>query len=323
VLAPAQSTTNETHLAAAFRSLPGASRSEANHGTRNTQSASRPKPDNGQGVRNAGEMDELLRLSSWLTGPDNPRFARAQVNRIWFHLMGRGLVEPVDDFRATNPASHPQLLDALTAEFVKRHFDLRHVIRLVMNSRTYQLSSTPAPGSEEDAVNYSYVRVRRLGAEQLLDCESQASGVPLEFKGWPVGTRAAQVPTVRVEAAGNKRRLGQADLFLRAFGKPPRQLATECERSCEPAMGQAFQLISGPTTQELLGERDNRLGALLGSGKSDREIIDELFWTVLTRSPKPAELQRFSALLAAGDKRAALEDLLWALLNAKEFVLRR
>jgi hypothetical protein len=323
VLAPAQSTTNETHLAAAFRSLPGASRSEANHGTRNTQSASRPKPDNGQGVRNAGEMDELLRLSSWLTGPDNPRFARAQVNRIWFHLMGRGLVDPVDDFRATNPASHPQLLDALTAEFVKHHFDLRHVIRLVMNSRTYQLSSTPAPGSEEDAVNYSYVRVRRLGAEQLLDCESQASGVPLEFKGWPVGTRAAQVPTVRVEAAGNKRRLGQADLFLRAFGKPPRQLTTECERSCEPAMGQAFQLISGPTTQELLGERDNRLGALLGSGKSDREIIDELFWTILTRSPEPAELQRFSALLAAGDKRAALEDLLWALLNAKEFVLRR
>ncbi|HEU0009220.1 MAG TPA: DUF1549 and DUF1553 domain-containing protein [Verrucomicrobiae bacterium] len=269
------------------------------------------------------EADELQRLSSWLTSPQNPRFARAQVNRIWFHLMGRGLVDPVDDFRATNPASHPQLLDALTADFVKHKFDLRHVIRLVMNSRTYQLSSTPAPGSEEDAVNYSHVRVRRLGAEQLLDCESQASGVPLEFKGWPVGTRAAQVPTVRVEAAGNKRRPGQADLFLRAFGKPPRQLTTECERSCEPAMGQAFQLISGPTTQEFLGEPDNRLGALLGSGKSDREMLEELFWTVLTRAPEKAELERFSALLAAGDKRAALEDILWALLNAKEFVLRR
>jgi hypothetical protein len=268
-------------------------------------------------------MDELQRLSSWLTDPQNPRFARAQVNRIWFHLMGRGLVDPVDDFRATNPASHPQLLDALTADFVKHRFDLRHVIRLVMNSRTYQLSSTPAPGSEGDAVNYSHVRVRRLGAEQLLDCESQASGVPLEFKGWPVGTRAAQVPTVRVEAAGNRRRPGQADLFLRAFGKPPRQLTTECERSCEPAMGQAFQLISGPTTQEFLSEPDNRLGVLLSSGKSDREMLDELFWTVLTRAPEPAELERFSALLAAGDRRAALEDILWALLNAKEFVLRR
>ena len=269
------------------------------------------------------EADELQRLSSWLTDPQNHRFARAQVNRIWFHLLGRGLVDPVDDFRATNPASHPQLLDALTADFVKHHFDLRHVIRLVMNSRTYQLSSTPAPGSEEDAANYSHVRIRRLGAEQLLDCESQASGVPLEFKGWPVGTRAAQVPTVRVEAAGNKRRPGQADLFLRAFGKPPRQLTTECERSCEPAMGQAFQLISGPTTQELLGEPDNRLGVLLRSGKSDREMVDELFWTVLTRAPEKAELEQFSALLATGDKRAALEDILWALLNAKEFVLRR
>jgi len=278
----------------------------------------------GRGEGTGGvETDELQRLSAWLTRPGNPRFARAQVNRIWFHLMGRGLVDPVDDFRATNPASHPQLLDALTADFVKHEFDLRHLIRLVMNSRTYQLSSAPAPGSEEDAVNYSHVRVRRLGAEQLLDCESQASGVPLEFKGWPVGTRAAQVPTVRVEAAGNRRRPGQADLFLRAFGKPPRQLTTECERSCEPAMGQAFQLISGPTTQEFLSEPDNRLGALLGSGKSDRDILDELFWTVLTRAPEQAELERFSALLAAGDKRAALEDILWALINAKEFVLRR
>jgi len=288
-------------------------------------SAASPSPRGegwGEG-KNSVEADELQRLGSWLTGPQNPRFARAQVNRIWFHLMGRGLVDPVDDFRATNPASHPELLDALTADFVKHQFDLRHVIRLVMNSRTYQLSSAPAPGSEEDAVNYSHVRVRRLGAEQLLDCESQASGVPLEFKGWPVGTRAAQVPTVRLEAAGNKRRPGQADLFLRAFGKPPRQLTTECERSCEPAMGQAFQLISGPTTQEFLSEPDNLLGTLLGSAKSDREMLDELFWTVLTRAPESAELERFSALLAAGDKRAALEDILWALLNAKEFVLRR
>jgi hypothetical protein len=324
VAAPAQSTTNEAEFSAASPPQQGTIHGEGKHGTRNTQQASHSRRVEGEDAANRRvEPDELQQLSVWLTRPDNPRFARAQVNRIWFHLMGRGLVDPVDDFRATNPASHPQLLDALTADFVKHQFDLCHFIRLVMNSRTYQLSSTPVPGSEEDAVNYSHVRVRRLGAEQLLDCESQASGVPLEFKSWPVGTRAAQVPTVRVEAAGNKRRPGQADLFLRAFGKPPRQLTTECERSCEPAMGQAFQLISGPTTQEFLGEPDNRLGALLGSGKSDREILDELFWTVLTRAPEKAELERFSALLAVGDKRAALEDILWALLNAKEFVLRR
>src|SRR6185503_3414980 len=116
------------------------------------------------------QPDELETLSRWLTRADQPRFARAQGNRIWFHLMGRGLVDPVDDFRATNPASHPALLDALTAELVRSRFDLRHVIRLVMNSRAYQLDSTPASGSQEDLINYSHTVVRRLGAEQLLDC---------------------------------------------------------------------------------------------------------------------------------------------------------
>ncbi len=272
----------------------------------------------------APDADELQELSVWLTRPGHPLFARAQVNRIWFHLMGRGLVDPVDDFRATNPASHPALLDALTAEFVRARFDLRHLIRLIMTSRAYQLDSAPAAGSEDDAMNYSHVVVRRLGAEQLLDCESQAAGVPLEFKGWPVGTRAAQVPSVRVQAGSSKRKPGQMDLFLRAFGKPPRQLATECERSCEPAMGQAFQLISGPTTQEFISEPDNRLGSLVRSGRPDREVIDELFWTALTRPPTSAEQERLTALLArAPDKRAALEDVLWALLNSKEFILRR
>ena len=267
--------------------------------------------------------DELRRLSAWVTRPGNPLFARAQVNRIWFHLMGRGLVDPVDDFRATNPASHPALLEALTAEFIRSKFDLRHIIRRIMNSRAYQLDSAPAPGSEEDVLNYSHVVVRRLGAEQLLDCESQASGVALEFKGWPIGTRAAQVPSVRVQASPGKRKLGQADLFLRAFGKPPRQLATECERSCEPAMNQAFQLISGPTTQEFISEPDNRLGPLLRSGRTDHEMVDELFWTALTRAPTAIEQARLTKRIAsATDKRSALEDVLWALLNSKEFILR-
>jgi len=297
----------------------------------NKRPSASPSPLNGERAGARGETteetsapDELQRLSRWLTRPDNPLFARAQVNRVWFHLMGRGLVDPVDDFRATNPASHPELIDALTTEFVRNGFDLRSLIRLIMNSRTYQLASKPAPGSEDDAANYSHIIVRRLSAEQLLDCESQAAGVTLEFKGWPVGTRAAQVPTVRVQSGSNKRRLGQTDLFLRAFGKPPRQLATECERSCEPAMSQAFQLISGPMTQEFLSDSDNRLGSLLRSGKPDREILDDLFWSVLTRPPTDAEQTRLGRLLSsAPDKRVALEDILWALLNSKEFILRR
>lgn len=272
----------------------------------------------------APSPDELLQLSRWLTRPDQPLFARAQVNRIWFHLMGRGLVDPVDDFRATNPASHPALLEALTAEFVRGGFDLRRVIRLVMNSRTYQLDSTPASGSEDDSMNYSHTVVRRLGAEQLLEGVSQATGVPLEFRGWPLGTRVAQVPSVRVQAGSNKRRLGQMDVFLRAFGKPPRQVTSECERSCEPAMGQVFQFVSGPTAQGFVNDPDNRLGALLASGRDDRGVIEELYWAVLTRPPTDAEYKQLGALLAgAADKREALEDVLWALLNAKEFVLRR
>ncbi len=275
-------------------------------------------------AQGTNQPDELETLSRWLTRPDQPRFARAQVNRIWFHLMGRGLVDPVDDFRATNPASHPALLEALTAELGRSRFDLRHVIRLVMNSRTYQLDSTPAPGSEDDVANYSHTVVRRLGAEQLLDGVSQAAGVPLEFKGWPLGTRVAQIPSVRVQAGQARRKVGQTDLFLRAFGKPPRQVTSECERSCEPAMGQAFQLISGPVTQEFLGEPDNRLGALLRASQDDRARLDELYWSVLTRPPTAAEQARLGALLAgATDKRAAWEDVLWALLNSKEFVLRR
>jgi Protein of unknown function (DUF1553) len=232
-------------------------------------------------------------------------------------------VDPVDDFRSTNPASHPALLDALTQEFIRHKFDLRHLIRLILNSAAYQLASEPKPGSGDDALNYSHTPIRRLTAEQLLDAESQVAGVPLEFRGWPIGTRAAQIPTVRMQAGGNKRRLGQADVFLRAFGKPPRQLTTECERSSEPAMNQAFQLISGPTTQELITDANNRLAALLRSGRSDRDILVELYWTALTRPPTEPELARLLATLGGGDKRAALEDILWALLNAKEFVLRR
>jgi hypothetical protein len=264
---------------------------------------------------------ELDALAGWLTSTNNPLFARTQANRIWFHLMGRGLVDPIDDFRSTNPASHPALLDVLTAELVKSGFDLRHVIRLVMNSRTYQLSSEPTKGSEDDAVNYSHTVVRRLTAEQLLDAQSEAAGVPLEFGGYPEGTRAGQMPLLKT---GARKKSNPLDQFLVAFGKPPRQTPSECERSSEPSMTQAFALISGPTVQDFVGDKDNRLTSLLASGKPARAVVDELFWTALTRAPSKTESARLVALIeSAPDKRAALEDILWGLLNAKEFVLRR
>lgn len=181
--------------------------------------------------------DELDALAEWVTGPDNPWFARMQANRIWYHLMGRGLVDPVDDFRASNPASHPALLDALADELVSSGFDLRHVVRLVMNSRTYQLGSEPAPGTEEDELNYAWVRPRRLTAEQLLDSQALAAGAALKFRGQAEAARAAQL----VEGRRHYKPLrGPEEKFMAAFGKPPRLVCSESERSNETTLPQAL-----------------------------------------------------------------------------------
>ncbi|HKS38808.1 MAG TPA: DUF1549 and DUF1553 domain-containing protein [Verrucomicrobiae bacterium] len=267
--------------------------------------------------------DELEALADWITSPQNPFFPRSQVNRVWFHLMGRGIVDPIDDFRPTNPASHPALLDALADDFVRQGFDLRHLIRLIMNSRTYQLSALPNDTNRDDDLNFSRAYVRRLTAEQLLDCQSQVTGVPAKFNGYPPGLRAAQLPGALAERKRDQKKT-EVDFFLEVFGKPPRLLTCECERSGETTMSQAFQMISGPAINELLKEPENRLERLVASGKSTREVIDELYWSALTRAPTKAELTRASSLLeGASDRRPALEDLTWALLNAKEFLLRK
>jgi hypothetical protein len=266
--------------------------------------------------------DELETLATWLTSPRNPFFARAQVNRIWYHLLGRGIADPIDDFRATNPPSHPELLEALAADFVRHQFDLRHLIRVIMNSRTYQLSSEPTPTNLEDEADFSHALVRRLTAEQLLDGYYQVAGVPTSFSGYPAGLRAAELPGTHSE-----RRRGQKannlDQFLQLFGKPPRLLTCECERSSEPTMNQAFQMISGSSVNELIANPDNRLTKLLASGESNRRMIEDLYWNALTRGPSPAELTKTEGYLGhARDRRGALEDIAWGLLNAKEFVLR-
>jgi hypothetical protein len=271
------------------------------------------------------DRESLDELAAWITSPANPFFARAQVNRIWFHLMGRGIVDPIDDFRATNPASHPELLETLARDFVAHGFDLRHMIRLIMNSRSYQLSSEPNETNREDEMNYSRALVRRLSAEQMMDCQTQVAGVPSKFQGYPAGMRAAELPGARPERARGQRGGPRgSDQFLVAFGKPQRLLTCECERSTETTLNQAFQMISGPTVNDLLTHGDNRLSQWLATGKSSRETMDELYWTALTRAPGQAELEIALKLLdSAKDRRAALEDLLWGLLNAKEFVLRK
>jgi len=270
------------------------------------------------------ETDQLDALAAWLTSPQNELFVKAQVNRVWFHLMGRGLVEPLDDFRATNPASHPALLDALARDFVKHKFDLRWLIRLITQSRAWQLASEPTAGNRDDEVNYSHALLRRLTAEQLLDAQSQAAGVSLRLAGHPVGTRAAQLPGAKVARV---LKATPQDKFLELFGKPLRLFPSESERCNEPTVLQAFQMLSGPAVHELIADPDNRLARLLASGQPDAALVTELYWAALTRPPSPTELRAALADLASGRepaaRRAALEDLLWALLNAKEFFLRR
>ena len=270
----------------------------------------------------AGDRERLEALAEWLTAPDNPRFARTQVNRIWYHLMGRGLVDPVDDFRATNPASHPALLEMLTDRFVKEGFDLRAVVRLITHSHAYQADSVPDATAVEDETNYSHVIPRRLGAEQMLDALCQVAGVPLVFQGYPEGIRAGQIPGV--QAVNVRRRgSGSGERFLTVFGKPQRLLASEEERSCQTTLGQTLQLMTGPALVDLLRRPGNRLDQLTDSGLSAGEKVEALYWVALGRAPSAPEKDAMAAhLSAARDSRAALEDIVWALVNAKEFVLR-
>jgi hypothetical protein len=266
------------------------------------------------------DADRLQVLANWVASPDNPFFARAQVNRIWYHLMGRGIVEPNDDFRASNPPSNGPLLEALTRDLVEHHFDLRHLMRTVMNSRTYQLSSLPNATNRDDEANFSHALGRPLQAEQLLDAIAAVTEVPLKFNGYPQGLRAGQLPGVR----GAGKQPSDSERFLQAFGKPDRLLSCECERSTDTTLGQAFQLITGELINRSLAAKDNRLGRLLAEGKSDETIVEDCFLAALCRRPTSHERDTAGAMLRkAKDRRTGLEDLLWGLLNAKEFLLRQ
>ncbi len=269
----------------------------------------------------APESDDRLRvLADWVAAPDNPFFARAQANRVWFHLMGRGLVDPNDDFRASNPPVNPPLLDALAQDFAEHRFDVKHLVRVIMTSRTYQLSAVPNDTNGDDETNFSKVIVRPLQAEQLLDALSQVTGVAVPFPGQPLGVRAGQLPGVRADRRGG---VSDGERFLSAFGKPDRLLTCECERSDDTTLTQAFQMVSGELVNKMLAERDNRLGRLLASGKSDAVVVEEMFLTALSRRPTERELRAGEALLRRKDRRAGLEDLTWALVNAKELLLRQ
>lgn len=276
----------------------------------------------GSGASDA--TDALGPLADWLAS-DNRMFARNMANRIWFHLTGRGVVDPVDDFRDSNPPSNPALLDALTEAFVADGSRLKPLARRIMTSDVYRLDARPNETNAEDEANFARASARPLAAEALLDALSDATGAPTVWKGGaPEGTRAVQLPGVARDSD-----------FLRAFGKPERLLTCECERSEAVTLAQAFQMISGDTARELIERPDNRIGRLLASGASDPEILEELTLAALCRYPTDEE----SAVLlghvarktaeSSGDggpdpgaRRRAWEDAAWALVNSKGFLFR-
>ena len=259
-----------------------------------------------------GEEDRRGEFVKWLAGKDNPLFAHAGVNRLWGYLIGRGIVEPVDDFRASNPPSNGPLLEALAKDFIEHGFDQKYIVRTILNSRTYQLSSRKNPFNQNDTKYFSHAQTRLLAAEQLLDAICQVSGVEEKFKGLPTGTKATQLPSPDVD-----------NYFLKVFGQPPREMACQCERATESNLSQALQMINGPLVHGKLRDANNRLRKLAAAGKSNDEIIAELYLAALCRQPTLPEMEAATRHLATQtDRLQGLEDVCWALLNAKEFLFQ-
>jgi hypothetical protein len=256
-------------------------------------------------------------LADWLTSKDNPFFAKSTVNRVWSYFFGLGIIDPVDDIRASNPPSNPELLDALTNDFVKSGFDLRHLMRTIANSRAYQASIETNEWNASDGNNFSHALPRRLTAEQLMDALTLATGVRLVMPEVPPETTAAQIVDPHIGQEG----------FLDLFGRPARESACECERRSDLSLPQALNLVNGKTISDAVADSNGRVAkAILGS-RPDRELIEDLYLASLSRPPTKAEtdhaLQYLQSEEEGQSKRGRAEraqDLLWALVNSKAFL---
>jgi hypothetical protein len=255
----------------------------------------------------SGRNDRRVELAAWLTAPDNPFFARSVVNRVWKHLLGRGLVEPVDDLRPTNPPTHPGLLDALAADFVANRYDLRRLVRVIVSSRTYQLTSTPRGLNRLDDRFYSHARLKELPAQVFLDAVADVTGVPDHFEGYPGGTRS-------VELIGSQ----TPSYALDVLGRCARERACDGPASAGGGLAQALHLINGSTISDKL--RGGIIEQLVAQDSAPREIIAHLYLRAFARRPASPEMEEWEAMLNhAGDRTSAIQDLLWTILNSREF----
>jgi hypothetical protein len=287
-----------------------------------------PTPLDGKPLPFDSPTDRREYFADWLTSPDNPYFAKALVNRVWKNFLGRGLVEAEDDLRETNPPTNPELLDALAKDFIAHKYDVKHLIRTILNSAAYQRSSRPLPANAADDRFYSRYLVRRLPAEVILDAYADVTGVPTAFSqvnlgptggvanaSYPAGTRAMQLPDSLLVSP-----------FLDAFGRAEREQTCSCEKSVDASVGQALHLNNGKTLNDKLRDPKSRLSKWLTDKASDADIVDRVFRLGLSRPPTDDEKKRFLAVLAeagregAQARREALEDVFWAVLTGKEFL---
>lgn len=284
----------------------------------------KPKPLDGHALSIDDPNDRRAALADWLTSRDNTYFARAIVNRVWANFYGVGLVEKVDDLRITNPASNEKLLSAAANHLADQKFDLKALLRAILQSETYQRSSVALPENAADQRFYSRYYPKRLMAEVLLDAYSQATGVPTEFRldlrnqnrgigeKYPAGLRALQLPDTRAFS-----------YFLETFGRPDRVKTCECERTAEPSMSQALHIANGDTVNKKLSAKDSIVTRLLDATLSDEKLIDEASLASLSRLPSSSEKERFLNALAGtkdAERRTVLEDIFWAMLSSREFL---
>jgi hypothetical protein len=270
------------------------------------------RPPDGPTLQSGMDGDPRPLLADWMTKPDNPWFARLAANRLWKHYLGRGLVEPEDDLRSTNPATNEPLLDYLAATLIQEKYDMKAVTRLILNSRTYQLASAPNATNKDDQQHYSHYRVKRLPAEVLLDAICAATGTPESFPGRPRGTRAIELWDNRMPS-----------YFLDIFGRSERLSPCACGRSSEPTMAQCLHLMNAPEIESKVTAPTGRIARLLKEGRTESDIVDELCLATLGHAASAKERQVARELFRAGPPRRAAEDFLWALLNSNEFLFVR
>lgn len=269
----------------------------------------------------SADTDRRAAFVEWLTADTNPFFAKVEVNRIWSQLMGRGIVEPFDDLRDTNPAANQPLLDALTEDFIAHSFDRKHIIRTIVNSRTYQASSRTNEWNETDTRYFSRYYPRRLSAEQLIDALGDLTAIRESFSSVPPGVRATQLPAPDL-AKHDRNKIGDIE-FLKVFGMPERQTVCECERGDDSSLGQALELFNGTTLHGMLSDTNNRFHKALSEGRTAKDIVTDLYIRAFSRNPDAQELEISTGYLeTAEDKAKALEDLVWAVINRDEFLFQ-